>query len=168
MTAIRCATADDLESLYKISLEEPSNKEEGYFERCLDEQKAGKRDVFVICDDTDVQGYCHYQRFPGYQPFRSMGIPEIQDLYVRPAARRNGLAARMIEYCIQQARNEGHDLIGIGVGLCSNYGKAQRLYVKMGFEPDGGGIVYDRKAVMQGQMVRADDELCLMMIKRID
>ncbi|PZP56897.1 MAG: N-acetyltransferase [Micavibrio aeruginosavorus] len=168
MTEIRKAASDDLAMLYRLSGVENHVTESGYFERCLQEQESGSREVMLIFKGGDLAGYAQYQKNPQYQPFRSLGIPEIQDLYILPDFRRNGLAVELIKYCENKALSEGHDMIGIGVGLYSNYGKAQRLYVKMGYEPDGGGIVYERKAVMPGQLYKVDDELCLMMIKRLN
>lgn len=163
---IRLATAEDIESLERLTLAEGYAKEEGYFERCMDEHSPDFREVFLIADDGAApRGYCLYNCNPRYQPFRSLGIPEIQDLYVHKDFRGQGYATALIEYCCDKAGHENKDMIGIGVGLYASYGKAQRLYFKMGFIPDGGGIVYERKAVQPGQVYRVDDELCLMLIK---
>lgn len=161
MIEIKTALLSDVEAL------RPLSNEDGYFERCLEEQAKGHRELILILKDGVLAGYVQYQRKPQYQPFRSLGIPEIQDLYVLPEYRQNGLATKLIIHCEEKALSENHDMIGIGVGLYSNYGKAQRLYVKMGYEPDGGGIVYERNSVMPGQLYKVDDELCLMMIKRL-
>lgn len=165
MSAIKTATQSDIQALYSLTSAENHVKDNQYFERCLLEQENGTREVLLILVKENIAGYCQYQRNPRYQPFRSLGIPEIQDIYVHPDYRRNGLATKLIEACIDKAKSEAHDLIGIGVGLYSNYGKAQKLYFKMGFEPDGGGVVYERETVSFGQLCPVDDELCLMMIK---
>ncbi len=161
MIEIKTALLSDLDVLREFATEEV------YFERCLEEQAAGNRDVLLIFTENKLAGYCQYQRRPQYQPFRSLKIPEIQDLFIRPDYRQNGFATKLIEYCEDKALKEGHDMIGIGVGLYSSYGKAQRLYMKLGYQPDGGGIVYERNSVMPGQLYKVDDELCLMMIKQL-
>jgi len=167
MKLIRTAETRDIEALYSLTSRENHVKDNSYFQRCLEEQAAGTREIFLIFEGEKIAGYCQYQRNPQYQPFRSVGMPEIQDVYVDPDRRMIGLGSDLIRYCCKKAMSEGKVLIGIGVGLTSNYGKAQRLYVKMGFEPDGGGVVYDRKTVSFGQLCPVDDELCLMMIKKL-
>ena len=58
--------------------------------------------------------------------------------------------------------------MGIGVGLYTSYGAAQRLYCKMGYVPDGNGVTYDRKLLAAGEFRPLDDQLCLMMIKDLE
>lgn len=168
MNLIRIATHEDISALYSLTSSENHIKDNQYFETCLEDQANKSREVLMIYDGEQLAGYCQYQRNPRYQPFRSLKIPEIQDIFIHPLNRQKGLASKLIEFCCVQALNEGHDMIGIGVGLYSNYGKAQKLYFKMGFEPDGGGIVYDRQTVSFGQVCPVDDELCLMMIKKLN
>ncbi len=165
MLEIRTASADDIDRLHSLTSDESHVKDNDYFRRCLDEQASGLREVLLVLKDGALAGYCFYQRKPRYQPFRSLGIPEIQDLYIHPRRRRAGLASALIESCCAKAKEEGADMIGIGVAVNRDYGKAQKLYFKTGFEPDGAGLVYEREAVTPGQSCRADDELCLMLVK---
>jgi hypothetical protein len=51
------------------------------------------------------------------------------------------------------------------VGLSADYGAAQRLYHKLGYEPDGNGVTYDRAPVTPGQKYPLDDDLALMLVK---
>lgn len=167
MIEVRKATPEDIQTLYSLTSMENHVKDNDYFHRCLDEVLQGKREVFVVEQESRICGYCFYQRFPRYQPFRRLSIPEIQDIYIHPDDRQKGLATLLIGKCEEQALSEGKDMIGLGVGLTSNYGKAQKLYVKLGYEPDGAGAVYEREAVRAGQLYKLDDELCLMMVKRL-
>jgi hypothetical protein len=57
--------------------------------------------------------------------------------------------------------------MGIGVGMPTSYGPAQRLYVKLGYIPDGNGINYDRQSIAFGEFRPVDDDLCLMMVKAL-
>lgn len=59
-------------------------------------------------------------------------------------------------------------IAGIGVGLFSDYGAAQRMYVSRGYVPDGRGITYHCEAVSGGDKVIADDDLVLWFAKRLD
>lgn len=167
MIDIRKAAPKDIQTLYTLTSRENHVKDNDYFERCLNEVTQKKREFFVVEKDNRICGYCFYQRFPRYQPFRSLSIPEIQDIYIHPDFRQKGMASALIRHCEGQALAEGRDMIGLGVGLTSNYGKAQKLYVKMGYEPDGAGAVYERETVRSGSLYKMDDDLCLMMVKRL-
>lgn len=47
----------------------------------------------------------------------------------------------------------------------ANYGKAQRLYVKHGFIPDGSGVWYRGRSLPVGAKAYNDDELALYFTK---
>ena len=65
------------------------------------------------------------------------------------------------------ARRRGAPVVGLGVGLYADYGSAQRMYVRLGFIPDGQGIMYDYATVEPGSSIRIDDDATLMFAKRI-
>ena len=59
-------------------------------------------------------------------------------------------------------------IYGLGVGLHSGYGGAQRLYAKRGYLPDGSGVWY-RDAVCEPYTIcRNDDDLTLYLSKAFD
>ncbi|NCC22428.1 MAG: GNAT family N-acetyltransferase [Alphaproteobacteria bacterium] len=142
-------------------------KPEGYYERCLEEQAEGRRIIYGANLDGVLVGYCMLNWKPKYHFFRKFGIPEIQDLNVVPIYRRKGVAKALIANCEQVAKGRGHEQMGIGVGLLSDYGPAQRLYARLGYIPDGCGVTYDRNPVVHGEFRPIDDDLCLMMVKDI-
>ena len=139
----------------------------GYFERCIAEQNEGKRAVFIAMLGGKDVAYAMINWQPGYAPFRRLNIPEIQDINTISAARRQGVATALIRHCEDAAREKGFSEIGIGVGLHSGYGNAQRLYVKLGYVPDGAGVTYDREPVTPIEMRPIDDNLSLMMLKSL-
>jgi hypothetical protein len=53
------------------------------------------------------------------------------------------------------------------VGLSSDYGAAQRLYVRRGYIPDGRGIIYRGRTVNFGEAVTADDDLVLCFTREL-
>jgi hypothetical protein len=55
--------------------------------------------------------------------------------------------------------------LGISVGLHAGFGAAQRLYIRLGFVPDGLGVTYDREAVQPSAPHPVDDDLALMLLK---
>ncbi len=166
--SVKILTPEDIGDLYDLVRQGGHATEEAYFERTLEEQQEGRRLLFV-CRGADgaVTGYAQYNRQPKYAPFRRLGIPEIQDLYVAPGMRRQGIGALLIRRCEEQALEDGRAEIGIGVGIISDFGNAQRLYAKSGYVPDGGGVVYDREPVQPGQIRPLDDQWCLMLIKEL-
>lgn len=161
---LRRATPADLSLLEKIAAEMRAHHEPNYFARCFTEQERGARIIFIAADGT---GYAQMIWSPTYAPFRRLDIPEIQDVNVIPDARRQGLGAALVACCEQEARAAGKTDIGIGVGLHASFGAAQRLYVRLGYMPDGGGIVYDEITVPAGEMRAVDDLLSLKMTKSL-
>jgi hypothetical protein len=63
------------------------------------------------------------------------------------------------------AHQENHSQIGIGVGLYNGYGRAQKLYVGLGYVPDGGGATYKGKRVVPGDSYPVDDDLLIWLKK---
>ncbi len=166
MSTIRRATIADLDALHAIARDMRAHHEPGYFERCLAEIASGKRDVLMmIGDDGSAAGYVQMIWQPLYAPFRRLGIPEIQDLNVVPAARRQGFGAQLVAACERMAQERGHTSVGIGVGLHAAFGAAQRLYVRAGYIPDGAGVAYDDDGVTAHDVRPIDDLLTLKLVK---
>ena len=160
---IKSATFEDMAALGALEC----GHEVGYFERCFVEQDAGRRDILVAVAGGQICGYVFVNWRPRYQPFRRLEIPEIQDLYVAPQARRQGMGEALVAACEQRARDKGCTQMGIAVGLHAGFGAAQRIYVRRGYVPDGGGVTYDRQSVRTGEMRPVDDDLTLMMIRTL-
>lgn len=165
MIEIEQSESQDIPRLYSLITAMGHHKPDGYFERCMTEQAAGKRQLFIAKRDGQDCGYGLLNWQPLYALYKRLEIPEIQDLNVIPAARRGGVASAMIAHCEALARQKGCAQIGISFGLHADYGAAQRLYIKLGYMPDGFGVTYDRQAVMPGEIRPIDDNLALMMIK---
>jgi GNAT superfamily N-acetyltransferase len=142
-------------------------KDIDYFERQLEYQDKGERKIFIAQLGDDDTGYCILNWQPKYAFFKKLEIPEIQDLNVLPGFRRRGIATAMIGFCEDKARQKGFEHMGIGVGLHASYGAAQRLYVRLGYVPDGNGVTCDRSPVSFGEIRPLDDQMCLMMVKSL-
>ena len=141
------------------------SKPASQYERYLDDQMCGRRRVFVADVEGAFAGYGTLDWQPDYAPFRDAGIPEIQDLNVLPRFRRRGLGAAIVRAAEAEAF-ERNDAVGIGVGVGPDYGPAQRLYVRLGYVPDGRGISWRGRTVAPGDRVIVDDDLVLHFTKR--
>ncbi len=142
-----------------------ANGDPEYYQRCIDMNREGDLVLIMGKMNGTVIGFCLLNKVPKYSYFKKFNMPEVQDLRVAPEFRRNGYGRSLVQYCEELARKQEYDEIGISVGLDSSFGAAQRLYVRMGYIPDGGGITYDRKQVTVGEFKPIDGNLCLMMSK---
>lgn len=141
--------------------------ENQYFETAFSEQNDGKRIIFLAFADDVLAGYVHLNFHPLYAPFARLNIPEIQDLFVAADFRYQGIGEHLILKCEKAAKEEVAESIGIGVGVTGDFGPAQRLYIRMGYIPDGAGAVFERQKVQSGDIRPIDDRLCLMVVKSI-
>jgi len=160
---IRTAILADVPCLYAI-YEAMGRKDEGYFERSLEEG----RTILMADFEGRTAGFGILNWRPKYALYRKLGFPEIQDLNVLPDMRQKGVATALILKCEALAREKKCESIGVSVGLTKKYGPAQRLYTKMGYRPDGNGVTYDRASVSHGQRLPADDDFCLMLVKNLE
>lgn len=138
-----------------------------YYERCLERHKLDELQIVLAQAEGKLCGFTLLNWQPKYAYFKKCGLPEIQDLNVLGSYRRRGIGAALIKYCEEIALERGYDEMGIGVGLDSSFGAAQRLYARLGYIPDGAGVTYDRKQVAVGEFRPIDENLCLMMAKMI-
>ena len=68
----------------------------------------------------------------------------------------------------EKVAGEYADAVCLGVGLCSEYGTAQRMYAKRGYVPDGSGVWYRGKQCVQYETVcTVDDDLILFLSKKL-
>ena len=96
--------------------------------------------------------------------FSQHNIPEIQDFNVLIAYRNQGIGSQLMD-AIEEIAFEKHPTVGLSTGLLSDYGSAQRLYVKRGYIPTGEGIKYKGKVLQYHDTVKADDDLVLSFTK---
>lgn len=142
------------------------NKPREQYERYLDEQKAGSREVLIAWLGSYFCGYVTVKWLSHYEAFLSSGIPEIADFNVLPIYRRRGIGTQLMDKAEQLIfKKMPGKPIGIGVGMTADYGSAQRMYSKRGYIPDGLGLMVDGKPVSYGQPVIVNDELCLYLTK---
>jgi GNAT superfamily N-acetyltransferase len=141
-------------------------KPRAQYERYFSEQQEGVRTTLVAIAGRDFAGYVTINWNPSYPPFRTDGIPEIQDFNVLPRLRRRGIGTRLIDEAERKV-SERSTVVGIGVGMTPDYGAAQRLYALRGYVPDGRGLTRDGRPVQQGDEITISDSLVLYMTKAL-
>jgi GNAT superfamily N-acetyltransferase len=158
--------AGDVEPVVAAFAASGWDKPASQFRRYLAEQSRGERVVLLALVDREVAGYLTVVWQSGYQPFREASIPEIVDFNVLPHLRRRGIGARLLDEA-ERLIGERSSVAGIGVGMDSDYGAAQRLYAKRGYVPDGRGLTSHGQAVRWGETVTVNDALILCFTKAL-
>ncbi len=157
--SIECVDESNADLFWTLPLEDKA-----YYEECFGREI----DIVLAVLNGKAVGYTLLNWVPKYGYFKVHNFPEIQDLNVLKEHREQGIGRAIIEFCERLAKDKKCSEMGIGVGLDSSFGAAQRLYVKMGYIPDGQGVSYDRKQLACGDFKPIDDNLCLMMTKQLD
>lgn len=142
------------------------HKPPALFQRYLAEQEEGRRLAFVAERHGEFAGYVTLLWTSDYSPFAERQVPEVCDLNVLPPHRRHGIGNALLDRA-ESAASARSKVVGIGVGLYSAYGAAQRIYVRRGYLPDGRGIVYRNQPVEPGAVIRIDDEAALMFTRLV-
>jgi ribosomal protein S18 acetylase RimI-like enzyme len=132
----------------------------------LSEQTEKERIVMVASLDNKSAGYITILWRSVYPPFAEKSIPEIKDLNVLPIFRRQGIASKLLDRA-EELISQCSDIAGIAAGMFSDYGAAQRLYIKRGYIPDGLGLFYHGKHIKMGQKITIDDDLDLYLTKTL-
>lgn len=133
----------------------------------LEQHQQHLRTVYVLETEGQLRGYASLLKSSEYPAFRAAGIPEVNDLWIAEKHRRKGYGRQLLLHLEKEACSEGFTQIGLGVGLYSDYGAAQRLYCRLGYRPDGRGLTYKYQSVVPGASYPVDDDLLLWFIKRI-
>ena len=98
-------------------------------------------------------------------PFKGKNWPIIVDFSVLQKYQRKGIGGRLMDVAERIAAQHA-DVVCLGVGLCREYGAAQRLYARRGYIPDGSGVWYQDKPCVQYETVcTVDDDLVLYLYK---
>ena len=96
------------------------------FEEYFCEQERGERFVWLAYLDNEFAGYVTLKLKSLYKSFIDKSILEINDLNVLPTYRKQGIASKLLDIAEEEAKNYS-DIVGLGVGLHSSYGAAQKL-----------------------------------------
>jgi GNAT superfamily N-acetyltransferase len=142
------------------------HKPPALYQRYLAEQEEGRRLAFLAEWRGGFAGYVTLLWVSDYRPFAERQIPEISDLNVLPPHRGHGIGNALLDRA-ESAASARSKVVGLGVGLYSDYGAAQRIYVRRGYLPDGRGIMYRNQPVEPGATIRIDDDAALMLTRPV-
>ncbi len=155
---------DEIVSSFKII---GWNKPRSIYEAYFTEQSDNTRSAIVAKENGKFCGYVTIKWKSDYDSFSQQNIPEISDLNVLPIYRKHGIGTALINECETISKKRGYTNIGLGVGMTADYGDAQRLYVRLGYIPDGRGLHYKCGSLQYGNQVKIDDDLVLFFTKSI-
>lgn len=165
--SIRALETDDIEPMATAFIAMGWPDRRATLERYLFEQETKGRPVFVAFVDDAFAGYVTVSWQSGYEHFATAGIPEIQDLNVIASFRRQRVASALVDAAEALIRTRSK-FVGIGFGMYSDYGPAQRMYVRRGYVPDGRGMSRNGKTLGYGEEVVVDDGLELYLVRALD
>lgn len=114
-----------------------------------------------------ILGYGSLLRKPECPFFAKKNIPEINAIWVGEAHRKQGIGTALIQWIENLAKEEGYTQIGIGVGLYKDYGPAHKLYIKLGYKPEGSGVTHKGQSTIPGQTYPLDDDFILWLTKSL-
>ncbi len=132
----------------------------------LHNQSNGECTVLVAIYQGEFAGYVLLYYQCKWGGLGKQGIPGVVDLIVFRNYRNKGIATELMNVAEEIARNYS-DKVYLDVCLNSDYGPAQRLYVKRGYIPDGKGVYYEEKVCELDAPCKNDDELTLCLVKQL-
>jgi len=142
------------------------DKSVGQFTRYLSEHVNRKRHVFIAEVNGRVAGYVTLLPNDVAGPFANKNIPTVCDFNVLIKYRGNGVGTALMDAAENLAKQTA-DVICLGVGLYTDYGVAQRMYVKRGYIPDGSGVWHKNRNLPPYASCVNDDDLVLYMSKAL-
>lgn len=154
----------DIDLFYSAFQNQGWHKEIETLKKYFREQESGVRQVFVARKKGHIAGYITLKKATK-GPF--IGEYEAQDFNVFIPYQHQKIGYRLLctveEYVFQRA-----NCITLAVGLHQGYGKAQKLYIRNGYIPDGSGVFYRGKVLEPYTSCMNDDDLILYLKKERD
>ena len=162
---IRQMTYDDIPLICKADRDE-SEANITYLRNNLDNQEDHKCAALLALYDGQVAGYVFLYYACKWGGLKNQGVPGVVDLIVFEPYRRKGVATALMDVAEEKARTI-HSKIYLDVCLNSDYGPAQRFYVRRGYVPDGAGVYYEQEVLGTNAPCSNDDELTLCLVKEL-
>lgn len=103
-------------------------------QRYLAERLALGESVVLLAEAADGTALGFVQMYPTFSSLHAARVLVLYDLYVDPAARRSGVARRLMEAAVMQARAAG--AVALTLQTARTNDAAQRLYESLGWKRD--------------------------------
>lgn len=143
-----------------------SGGDQEYLKRQLDNQENKECSALLAFFNEQIAGYVFLYYKCRWGALKNRGLPAVVDLVVFEEYRRNGIGMALMDAAEGIAREHGNKVY-LDVCLNSDYGPAQRLYIKRGYIPDGKGVYYEEEVCKVNADCKNDDELTLCLIKEL-
>lgn len=164
--SIRQITAHDPRMISDAFKAQGWDKPISLYENYISEQNNGERITLLAEINGQFVGYVNVIWKSYYPAFSEKNIPEVNDFNVLLKYRRLGIGSKLMDRA-EEIISERSSVAGIGVGVFSDYGNAQILYVKRGYVPDGKGIYDGQRYVENGETVVINDDIILYLTKKL-
>ena len=162
---IRKMTYDDIPFICKTDNDESEDNIQ-YLKNNLSNQENNKCSAIVALYNNQMAGYVFLYYECKWGGLKNQGLPSVVDLIVFEPFRKNGIASAIMDYAEKEAANY-NSRIYLDVCLNSEYGPAQRFYIKRGYVPDGAGAYYKQEVLGLNSPCKNDDELTLCLVKEL-
>jgi len=135
---VRKATIDDIEKLavlfdgYRQFYEQPSNLEKAH-SFLLDRLQLNESTVFIALNDSG-EGVGFTQLYPMFSSVRMRRIWILNDLFVSPTARKQGVGAALMQAATAFATSQG--AAGLELATAKDNTSAKSVYEALGWEMD--------------------------------
>lgn len=137
-----------------------------YLKNQLENQRKQQCSALLALYNGEIAGYVFLYYKCRWGGLANCGLPGVIDLIVFEKYRKKGIATVLMDIAENIAKKYS-DKVYLDVCLSSEYGSAQRLYVKRGYVPDGKGVYYEEKVCKTNAICRNDDELTLCLVKEV-
>ncbi len=163
---LRAIQKADCQQIHEAFKEQGWIKPIAQYQKYLQYQESGERDVIIAEWDGAIAGYLTINWKSEYPPFQKKGIPEIVDMNVFQKYQRRGIASQLMEEAEKRIKKVS-DYAGIGFGVTQDYGAAQILYFKRNYQPDGRGLAKEYLPLKYGDLVTIDDSIAFFLLKKL-
>ena len=162
---VRIMDYDDIPLICKADKDE-SESNIIYLKNQLDNQKKQECSALLALYNGEIAGYVFLYYKCRWGGLANCDLPCVIDLIVFEKYRKNRIATALMDTAEIIAKNYSNKVY-LDVCLNSEYGPAQRLYIKRGYVPDGKGVYYEEKVCETNAICKNDDELTLCLVKEL-
>jgi GNAT superfamily N-acetyltransferase len=161
---LRLATNETIDTFLSLAAQDFFSGSEAEARENLGPFDESETSFILAYEGPEPVGIVTVRWQPNYPPFRSKGIPFIQNIEIRYDLRGQGYGSRVMA-AVEQLVSERSPKVGTCVALFDAYGPAQRLYAKRGYLPDGRGACHRFTPLQRGEVITLDDDHLLWLVK---